>query len=446
MAEITHVIKRSGANVKFNPIRIANAIYRAAIAVGGRDKKQAELLAEQVEEIVKNKFSNDDPPHVEDIQDIVEQVLIKNGHDEVAKEYILYRNEQNRKREERNQKLSHPSENIPWAKLWKVLDWAAKNDLNTIAKMNTRIERGEFPHIVHESESAYENEVNIAAELILEREDKIKVVMISGPSSSGKTTTTIKLEQRLKKHGLSFVTLNVDHYFFNLEMHPKDEFGDYDFETPQALDLPLINEHVAALCEGKEVVIPFYDFKTGTRYLNRTKMKLDVHQILLIDSLHGLFPAMTKDVANEKKFKLYLEPLLQMKNENGQYIRWTDLRLIRRMLRDATHRAYNPQQTLEHWHYVRSSELRHIIPYINTTDYVINSAMPYEIALYASRMLNLFEEWAEKFKGDPLKEDAYIRANRIRESLREVIPVEDDSSVPAHSVLREFIGGSSLEY
>ena len=446
MTKITHVIKRSGAKVRFNPIRIANAIYRAAIAVGGRDKKQAELLAGQVEEIIKSKFSNDNPPHVEEIQDIVEQVLIKNGHDEVAKEYILYRNEQNRKREETNQKLSHPSENIPWAKLWKVLDWATKNDLNTIAKMNARIENGEFPHIVHESESAYENEVNIASELILEREKEVKVVMISGPSSSGKTTTTIKLEQRLKKHGLSFVTLNVDHYFFNLEMHPKDEFGDYDFETPQALDLPLINEHVSALCKGKEVVIPFYDFKTGTRYLNRTKMKLDDHQILLIDSLHGLYPAMTKDVSDDIKFKLYLEPLLQMKNENGQYIRWTDLRLIRRMLRDATHRAYNPQQTLEHWHYVRSSELRNIIPYINTSDYIINSAMPYEIALYAGRMLKLFEEWAEKFKGDPLKEDAFIRANRVREFLKEVIPIEDDSSVPAHSVLREFIGGSSLKY
>jgi len=446
MAEITHVIKRSGAKVRFNPIRIANAMYRAAIAVGGRDKKPAERMSKQVVKILESKFSEDNPPHVEEIQDIVEQVLIKNGHDKVAKEFILYRNEQNRKREEKNKKLSHPSENIPWAKLWKVLDWATKNDINTIEKMNARIEKGEFPHIVHESESAYENEVSVASELILEREDKIKVVMISGPSSSGKTTTTIKLEQRLRKHGLSFVTLNVDNYFLDLEMHPKDEFGDYDFETPQALDLPLINEHVGALCTGKEVKIPFYDFKTGTRYLNRTKMQLDDHQILLIDSLHGLFPAMTKDVDDEIKFKLYLEPLLQMKNENGKYIRWTDLRLIRRMLRDATHRAYNPQQTLEHWHYVRSSELRNIIPYINTTDYIINSAMPYEIALYASRMLNLFEEWTEKFRDDPLKEDAFQRANRIREILQEVIPIEDDSSVPEHSVLREFIGGSSLKY
>ncbi|TSA24937.1 response regulator SirA [bacterium] len=446
MAEITHVIKRSGAKVRFNPNRIANAMYRAAIAVGGRDKKPAERMSKQVVKILESKFSEDHPPHVEEIQDIVEQVLIKNGHDEVAKEYILYRNEQNRKREERNQRLSHPSENIPWAKLWKVLDWATSQELNTIAKMNARIENGEFPHIVHESESAYENEVNIAADLILERKDKIKVVMISGPSSSGKTTTTIKLEQRLKKHGLSFVTLNVDNYFFDLEMHPKDEFDDYDFETPQALDLPMINEHISALCRGIEVKIPFYDFKTGSRFLNRKNLKLEENQILLIDSLHGLYPAMTKDVSNEVKFKLYLEPLLQMKNENGKYIRWTDLRLIHRMLRDAHHRAYNPQQTLEHWHYVRSSELRNIIPYINTTDYIINSAMPYEIALYANRMLNLFEEWTEKFRDDPLKEDAFIRADRVREFLKEVIPMEDDSSVPEHSVLREFIGGSSLKY
>jgi len=446
MSEITHVIKRSGAKVRFNPSRISNAIYRAAVAVGGRDKQPAERLEKQVVKILRERYSAENPPHVEDIQDIVEQVLIKNRHDEVAKEYILYRNEQNRKREERNQRLSHPSQNIPWAKLWKVLDWATSHDLNTITGMNARIENGEFPHIVHESESAYENEVNIASNLILEREQKIKLVMISGPSSSGKTTTTIKLEERLKKHGLSFVTLNVDHYFFDLEMHPKDEFGDYDFETPQALDLPMINEHIAALCDGKEVVIPFYDFKTGTRHLNRTKMKLENHQILLIDSLHGLFPAMTKDVADDIKFKLYLEPLLQMKNNKGQYIRWTDLRLIRRMLRDATHRAYNPQQTLEHWHYVRSSELRHIIPYINTTDYIINSAMPYEVALYAGRVLSLFREWTEKFKDDPLKEDAYTRSRRILDSLEEVFPVTDDSSVPAHSVLREFIGGSSLEY
>ncbi|HEX37620.1 MAG TPA: response regulator SirA [Candidatus Cloacimonetes bacterium] len=446
MSKITHVIKRSGARVIFRPLRITNAIYRAAIAVGGRDKKQAERLTKQVVDIVEKKFSKENPPHVEEIQDIVEQVLIKNGHDKVAKAYILYRNEQNRKREERNVKLSHPSMTIPWSKLWEVLDWAVSHDLDTIAKMNSRIKKGEFPHIVHESESAYENDIDRAAELLLERPDTIKLVLITGPSSSGKTTTTIKLEQRLEKRGLSFVTLNVDNYFFDLAMHPKDEFGDYDFETPQALDLPLINEHISQLCDGKEVTIPFYDFKTGTRHLNRTKLQLENHQILLIDSLHGLYPQMTSGIEDERKFKLYLEPLMQMKTKNGDFIRWTDLRLIRRMLRDSLFRAYKPHQTLEHWHYVRSSEKRNILPYINTSDCIINSAMPYEIALYAARLLKDFQQWDNKFKNDPLKEDAYKRAHRALKFLSEVIPVADDSSVPVHSVLREFIGGSKLKY
>ena len=272
------------------------------------------------------------------------------------------------------------------------------------------------------------------------------MVIITGPSSSGKTTTTYKLETILKNKGFHFVSLNIDHYFFNLELHPKDEFGDYDFETPQALDLSLINEHLKNLVDGKKVMIPFYDFKTGTRTLNHTPKKLKKNEVLLLDSLHGLFPAMTKDIPNSKKFKLYLEPLLQMKGPYGRYVRWTDLRMIRRMLRDAAFRAYNPQQTLEHWHYVRNSELRNIIPYIKTTDYIINSGMPYEIALYRPKLLELFSVWTKKYRNDSLKRDAYTRASRVYEFLQAVEPVEDDSLVPGDSVLREFIGGSSLKY
>ena len=272
------------------------------------------------------------------------------------------------------------------------------------------------------------------------------MVMISGPSSSGKTTTTIKLEQRLVKKGFKFKALNVDHYFFDLEFHPKDEFGDYDFETPQALDLELINEHLVKLSNGEEVMIPHYDFKTGTRKLNVTPMKLDKNELLLIDSLHGLYPAFSKDISVAVKFKLYLEPLLQMKGKDGRYIRWTDLRLIRRMLRDSVFRAYNPQQTLEHWHYVRGSELRNIIPYCNTADFIISSGMPYEVSIYANRMRKLFNEWKEKYKGDPLKADAHERAVRVSDVLDTITPVEDESAIPGDSVLREFIGGSTLQY
>ncbi|MCK4358946.1 MAG: response regulator SirA, partial [Candidatus Cloacimonetes bacterium] len=239
---------------------------------------------------------------------------------------------------------------------------------------------------------------------------------------------------------------NVDNYFFDLRMHPKDEFGDYDFETPQALDLPLINEHLNQLCEGNEVLIPLYDFKTGTRKLNITPMRIKNNEILLIDSLHGLYPAMSNGIPDEYKFKLYLEPLLQMKGPDGKFIRWTDLRMIRRMLRDAKFRAYKPEQTLLHWHYVRSSEIRNIIPYINTTDYIINTGMPYEIALHKALLFEDFKKWNQQFKDDPLQEDAYIRASRIYKFLNAVEPVTDDSAVPRDSVLREFIGGSFLRY
>lgn len=442
--KITHVIKRSGVIVPFNQDRIANAIYRAAVSVGGRDKETANELAKQVVKILNEQFPEGSTPHIEDIQDIVEIVLIENGHTKVAKEYILYREEAAKRRDAEGRLNSILNENIPWAKVWRNLDWAVAHNLHTVTSLNERIKRNEFAQIVHESENLYEDDVSLAAELIIERLNSLRMVMISGPSSSGKTTTTIKLEQKLTKKGFKFKALNVDHYFFDLEVHPKDEFGDYDFETPQALDLELINNHLEQLSEGKEVFIPSYDFKTGTRTLNVTPMKVAKDELLLIDSLHGLYPDFSKAIPLDKKFKLYLEPLLQMKGPDGQYIRWTDLRLIRRMLRDSVHRAYNPRQTLEHWHYVRSSELRNIIPYSNTADFIISSAMPYELPLYAYLLADNFAEWETNYENDPLKTDAYERASRLNNLLKHITPVADNTPVPHDSVLREFIGGSSI--
>ncbi|MDX1701049.1 MAG: ATP cone domain-containing protein, partial [Melioribacteraceae bacterium] len=272
MNKFKHVIKRSGTIVPFNRNRIMNAIFRAAVSVGGRDKERAEFLADEVIKYLESKFSDSEEIHIEDIQDTVEKILIENGHAQVAKEYIIYRNEMSRKRKENAKLASVPDENIPWPKMWRILDWAAEKNLNTITKYNSRVENGEFAHIVHESEAAYEEDLDTAAQMIFERSDLLSMVMISGPSSSGKTTTTIKLEERLKKRDLHFTTLNVDNYFYDLEDHPKDEFGDYDFETPQALDLELINDHLLQLSEGKEISVPYYDFKQGKRYLNQTSM------------------------------------------------------------------------------------------------------------------------------------------------------------------------------
>jgi uridine kinase len=316
--------------------------------------------------------------------------------------------------------------------------------------LNERIARGEFPDLVRESDAAYEQDVENAAELVKARRGQVKIVIIAGPSSSGKTTTTTKLGLRLEHIGLRLVALNVDNYFFDLALHPKDEYGDYDFETPQALDLDLINEHLAKLIAGQEIQMPRYDFKTGLRLptTSATPMRLKENEIILIDSLHGLYPDMMRAIPDERKFKLYIETLIQMKGRDGQYVRWTDLRLMRRMLRDAAHRSYDPQRTLEHWHYVRASEKRHIIPYINTTDYIVNGALPYELPVFRPRLMDQFAQWATQYDDDPQREDAMIRARRVYALLQTVTPVTGDAerAIPPTSHLREFIGGSCYTY
>lgn len=444
MPKIKYVIKRNGATVPFSKNRITNAIYRAAVSVGGRDKSIAEGLSMQVVEILENRFKPTQYPTVEEIQDMVEKVLIENGHAKVSKAYIIYREERTRRREKEKARTELHTEYIPWRKVWGVLDWAVEHDLNTISKLNQRVQNGEFPEIVRESEAAYEMDIQSVSELIEVRKNEVKLVTIAGPSSSGKTTTTQKIANKLSRRGLLFIELNLDNYYFDLELHPKDEFGDYDFETPQALDVELINQHLHRLLAGKEVLLPYYDFKTGKNYPNQTPMKLSKGDIILIDSLYGLYPPLTDGIA-DNKINLYIEPLLQLKDSKGRYIRWADLRLMRRMLRDATHRAYGFEQTLTHWHYVRSAELRNIIPYSNTADFVINSAMPYELPLYKSKLFKNFIEWVEKYKDDPLRQDAFKRASRIHDLFEIVTQEPDDTIVPKNSVIREFIGGLELE-
>jgi uridine kinase len=175
-------------------------------------------------------------------------------------------------------------------------------------------------------------------------------------------------------------------------------------------------------------------------------MQIGPEDIILIDSLHGLYGPMMEGIDAEQRFTLYIEPLLQMKGPDGRYIRWTDLRLMRRMQRDATHRAYDPQRTLEHWHYVRSSEMRNIIPSANSTDAIVNSGLPYELPVMRARLYSSFQTWVDQYKDDPLRADAYERSLRIRDMLAAVTPVTDETPIPGDSLLREFIGGSVYAY
>ncbi|MFW9928954.1 MAG: uridine kinase, partial [Candidatus Thorarchaeota archaeon] len=344
---------------------------------------------------------------------------------------------------------------IPYQKIWNVLVWNMNNNVETIAKLNTIVkDHDKFVKLMKKSDNAYLTDVEAAADKIIDRKESIKLVIIAGPSSSGKTTSTIVLEDYLKKEGLSLVAINVDNYFHDLETHPKDEFGDYDFEIPQAIDMKLFNEHLQELVKGKEVNMPVFDFKSGTRNQNETiPMKLEKDQIILLDCLHGLYPDLTVGIKENQKFKLYLESLAQQKSEflskeGSGFIRWTDIRLLRRMIRDKQYRNYQPEETLTHWHYVRRSELQYIIPYINTVDHICNGALAYELPIHKKIIGDNFPIWVEKYRSQGERRDAFVRANRVNELFNELETATDDeiNAVAKDSLLREFIGGSSRKY
>lgn len=440
------IVKRDGAVVPFTPLRITNAIYRAAIAVGGRDQKKAEELTDKVIAFLDRNLAKE-MPHVEDVQDAIEKVLIEDGHARTAKAFILYRDERARHRAEVDKSgVKRTTEFVPWEKIWRVLNWSIDHRVATVWQLNARITEGSFPDLVRESEEAYSLDIVRAADAILRRRHEVRVVIVAGPSSSGKTTTTIKISEHLKNEGFDFVPFHVDDYFHDLDAHPTDEFGDHDYETPQALNLDMLNADLEKLLKGEEIIPPKFNYKAGKCEPGTKPMRLGPQQILLIDSLHGLFDGMTGSVPAENKFRLYIEPLLQMRGADGSYLRWTDLRLIRRIVRDQRCRNVTPTQTLEHWHYVRSAELRHIVPFVSTVDYIVNGSLSYELPIWSARMRDLFAGWVKAYADNPLKQDAHHRATRVFQMLDAVTPWTDESVIPDDALLREFIGGSKYKY
>ncbi|MBN1268971.1 MAG: response regulator SirA [Kiritimatiellae bacterium] len=442
---IKQIVKRDGHVVAYDRDRIATAIFKAMTAAREGDRAQADRLAADVEKTLAETCSAEAMPSVEEIQDVVEEVLIRGGHAKTARAYIIYRHDRAQARSARSE-IFEATDNIPYKKIYEVLRWNMDHGCETVAGLNTIIDEGRFPDLVRASDERYDQEVAQAAQAIIDRLPAVRIAIIAGPSSSSKTTTTIKVSEKLKEAGAELVAINVDHYFFDLEMHPKDEFGDYDYETPEALDLPLINKHLEQLLNGETIRTPHYDFKTGTRKLDVHEMRLEKNQLLLIDSLHGLYNAMTSRIPSEKKFRLYIETLGQVRNDEGVFMRWADNRLLRRMIRDSWHRNLQPMQTLTHWHYVRRSEMKHIVPFIGTVDFLVNSALPYELPILKHRLFHYFPSALEQYRDDPQRQDAYIRAKRIYEFFKPMHQVADDSPVPPKSPLREFIGGSAYEY
>lgn len=335
---------------------------------------------------------------------------------------------------------------IPMQLVQDTLNWNIEQGVNTVQGLNKRIADGTFGELVKAADARYEAFIDATAHAIINHDKLVRLIIIAGPSSSGKTTTTIKLSERLKKKNLKLVPINLDNYFFNLEIHPKDEYGDYDFETPQALDIPLINKHLAELLAGKEIQMPLYNFKTGLRRKKTITLKISEGEIILIDSLHGLYEPMTLSIPPGVKFRFYIETLSQLKDIQGEWTRWTDIRLLRRMIRDSWHRSYDPVRTIGHWHYVRRSEMKHIVPFIGDTDFVINGALAYELPIHKKYLFHFLKEAIDLFQDDPGKQDAYLRSQRVYDLLDTITTVEDDSCIPPTSLLREFIGGSVYNY
>ena len=436
-----YVKKRNDSTVLFDREKITEGIYRAAASVGGHDRSIGDSLTDAILQIIEATFAPGQNLHVDEIQEITEKVLIERGHAQTAKAYILYRDYRRRERERRTTGRVQGAP-LPWQTMWETLTWNLEHDCDSFGKLNQIIRTGRLPWLVREADKQYNEGILRAADYILSEKDRIKLIIIAGPSSSGKTTTTTKLTQRLHQHGVDAVLLNLDHYFFNLEMHPKDEFGDYDFETPEALDLPLINKHLEKLVRGEAIQMPQYEFKTGKRSSETKTMAVKPNQMILIDTLHGLYEPLTQSIANAQKVKVYIEPISQIKNHHGRFVRWTDIRMLRRMIRDNQYRGYTPEQTIGHWHYVRRSEQKHIIPFLSSADIVLNGALPYEFPYLKKYAIDYFPNVIAQWKDEPKRQDGYKRAARVFEMLQQIESFEDESIVPADSLIREFIGGS----
>ncbi|HOO77696.1 MAG TPA: nucleoside kinase [bacterium] len=344
------------------------------------------------------------------------------------------------------------SPGVTWEELYRMeivtrsRSWNRERDVDSIEGINRRLAFGGYGEVIRDVNRAYEGAIWKIAGEILSHRDRIRLVIVAGPSSSGKTTTTMKICEALRTAGEKLQLLALDNYFWNLKDQPRDEYGDYDFETPGALDIATINRNLKDLLAGKETVVPVYNFKTGRREETGKTMQLAPGEILVVEGLHGLHDQVTRGVPRKSQFRVYIEAICQLTGSDGNFVPWTDIRLLRRMVRDNLHRNYSPEMTVGHWHYVRDSEKKYIVPFIKEADAVINGYLPYELPVHKKYTYESLRRAVEAFAASPGREDAHARARRCLDWLEQVDVLEDDSVIPADSLLREFIGGSVYEY
>ena len=310
--------------------------------------------------------------------------------------------------------------------------------ISTVQELNNEVRSGKAKDVILTSEALQEKKIAELAEQIASKKD-VKMVLIAGPSSSSKTTFAKKLGLQLRIKGLKPVTIGTDDYFVERPLTPRDENGDYDFETIDALDLDLFNDHLTRLINGETVNIPTFDFKEGTkRYDDNKKLHLNDDEILVIEGIHCLNDKLTSKIPKENKFKIYISDLTVLNIDNFNRISTTDTRLVRRIVRDYNFRGYSAKETLDRWPSVNRGERRNIFPYQEEADAMFNSSMVYELGVLAKYAKKLLAE----IKQD---EEEYSEARRIITFL-EYFEEIDETPIPNNSLLREFIGGSVFDY
>ena len=475
---IVKVQKRNRALVKFDADKIRRAILKAGQSIGGLNQdclpgineklfatwNSDESLASFLADAVVVGLNSDEhhlitnfPPTIEMIQDTVLHVLRSYGFQNTADAYACYRWGRHWLREGAVSKEQFVGNGFPNAAMSKVLEWNKARGVDTVAGLNEVVKRGKLKAVVEDSLAIYEKSLDEAAAKVMARlnkGDKLRMMWVSGPSSSGKTTTTVKLTERLQKQGLRFLMLNLDDYFWSLVEHPTDWINDRNYETPEALDIQLLNQHLVGLLNGETIQKPVYSFKEGRRTTTKP-VKLEKDQILLLDCLHGLYPPITEGIDNSAQFKLYIETQNVMYEGDGstkRLTKFTDVRLVRRMLRDVQHRNHSPLLTLLHWHYVRAGELFSIIPLNGTADHVVNGGFPFDLPALKPFFSGPSSYWpaADALDSYPGFLDAHIRYKRVTYLLNSVEGLTKDQVtsydiIPSDAVVREFVGGSTVK-
>ena len=343
---------------------------------------------------------------------------------------------------------SHPDKLEEVLKQEKMLEvfkehrrWNQILGIGTVGDFNKACNDGYATELINVSEALQEKRISQITDEILHRSQKgqpVKLILISGPSSSGKTTFSKRLSVQLMANGLRPYPISLDDYFVDREDTPKDENGNYDYESLYALDLDFFNQQLQTLLKGEEVELPRFNFNTGKREMSGKHLKIDDNMILILEGIHALNPELTSHIPTESKFKIYVSALTTILLDDHNYIPTTDNRLLRRIIRDYKYRGYSAEDTISRWPSVRAGEEKWIFPYQENADVMFNSALLFELAI--------IKDYAEPIlRKVPNNRPEYSEAYRLRKFLEYFVPLQD-KELPPTSLLREFLGGSSFRY